>query len=298
MLFHRENHRSETTDCKSVECSNPRRAAFTLIELLAVITIIGVLAAILVPTIGACRRHAYASRETASARQLMVAYHLAAEDERGRLMRGELETTTAEQRAMVAGLSVTNETGGQISMSQIKVRWAHRLRPYLGNRFRAVLYVNEQAGYYDQLQVTQSGWLLDYHLTLSPSFGMNEVFVGGGSTVVPSGPVLRFEDAATPQKLIVFTSSINRALDLKSGFFRVQAPYTWTVQGDPSEPDADINLDYTYGYVAFRHSGRAVVGFLDGHVESLRASQLRDMRLWSNVARLTDNPSYSPNSDS
>ncbi|WP_081722062.1 prepilin-type N-terminal cleavage/methylation domain-containing protein [Geminisphaera colitermitum] len=274
------------------------RAGFTLIELLAVITIIGVLAAIIVPTVGLCRRHAYSSRETSAARQLMVAYYLAAEDERGRLMQGELATTTAEQRAAVAALGVTNETGGQISMSQIKVRWAHRLRPYLGNRFRAVLYVNEQAEYYDQLQATQSGWLLDYHLTLSPSFGMNEVFVGGGSTVIPGGPVRRLEDAEASQKLIVFTSSINRALDLKSGFFRVQAPYTWTVPGDPSEPAADASLDYTYGYVAFRHGGGAVVGFLDGHVERLRSSQLRDMRLWSNVARLTDNPSYSPNSDS
>jgi prepilin-type N-terminal cleavage/methylation domain-containing protein len=59
---------------KTVETKiNSRRRAFTLIELLAVITIIGVLAAFLVPTIGAVKRHELINKTQAEMAQVETA---------------------------------------------------------------------------------------------------------------------------------------------------------------------------------------------------------------------------------
>ncbi len=66
---------------------SPGRAAFTLIELLTVIAIIGVLAAIIVPTVGAVRASARASQCASNLRQLGVATTLFAADNRDRLPR-------------------------------------------------------------------------------------------------------------------------------------------------------------------------------------------------------------------
>src|SRR5688572_28620689 len=66
--------------------SRDPRAGFTLIELLTVIAIIGILAAILIPSIASCRRQANKSREVSAARQLMVAYLMASDENRGTLV--------------------------------------------------------------------------------------------------------------------------------------------------------------------------------------------------------------------
>ncbi|MGA2029911.1 MAG: type II secretion system protein [Verrucomicrobiota bacterium] len=58
---------------KTVETKTNSRRAFTLIELLAVITIIGVLAAFLVPTIGAVKRHELISKTQAEMAQVETA---------------------------------------------------------------------------------------------------------------------------------------------------------------------------------------------------------------------------------
>lgn len=60
-----------------------RKSAFTLIELLTVIAIIGILAAILIPTIGRVRESAYVSTTTSNLRQLYNANRLHAADYKG-----------------------------------------------------------------------------------------------------------------------------------------------------------------------------------------------------------------------
>ena len=64
---------------------HPHSRAFTLIELLTVIAIIGVLAAILIPVVGAMRKSAQSSRCVSNLRQIGVAIQLYANDNRGTL---------------------------------------------------------------------------------------------------------------------------------------------------------------------------------------------------------------------
>lgn len=286
MLITRERYRSETVTSRPTKHACPGCAAFTLIELLTVITIIGILAAIVIPTVAACRKQAYKAREVSAARQLMTAYMVAADENRGVLMKGY----DGDGKA-------TSEGGGDVSMNEPNHRWPHRLRPYLGDRFKAVLYINEQAERYDEVVAENpSGGMKDYYLSLGPSFGMNTRFVGGDSSseLIEDDPVTRVEQASLPQGLIVFCSAANRALDLKSGYWQLQASVYWAGSEDIMGVPDDPAKDGEYGYISYRLGGRAAVTFLDGHVSLMSCSQLRDMRLWSEVARVNDDPTHRP----
>ncbi len=59
------------------------RSAFTLIELLTVIAIIGILAAILIPTVGAVRRKAAQAKAQSSLRQIGQAFYTYSQDNKG-----------------------------------------------------------------------------------------------------------------------------------------------------------------------------------------------------------------------
>src|SRR5690625_5299639 len=61
-----------------------RKSAFTLIELLTVIAIIGILAAILIPVVGAVRESARGAACASNVRQMLAGMHLYAEENNGR----------------------------------------------------------------------------------------------------------------------------------------------------------------------------------------------------------------------
>jgi prepilin-type N-terminal cleavage/methylation domain-containing protein/prepilin-type processing-associated H-X9-DG protein len=76
--------------------SNPacdRRRAFTLIELLTVIAIIGVLAAIIIPTVGKVRNSARSAQSGSNLRELHRATLLLAEQNRGRFPNADPQLT-------------------------------------------------------------------------------------------------------------------------------------------------------------------------------------------------------------
>jgi general secretion pathway protein G len=66
-----------------------RARGFTLIELLTVIAIIGILAAILIPTVGKVRESARASQCVSNMRQVAMSLRLCAEDNKGMLPPGQ-----------------------------------------------------------------------------------------------------------------------------------------------------------------------------------------------------------------
>jgi len=89
---------------------NEPQSAFTLIELLTVIAVIGILAAILIPAIGKVREKANFAKDASNLRQLGVANQLYIQDNGGRLVRAFEK----------------DESGAVVSQS-----WTWNLMPYL-----------------------------------------------------------------------------------------------------------------------------------------------------------------------
>lgn len=264
---------------------SPPCAAFTLVELLTVIAIIGVLAALAAAVTGRVRRSAAQAMEISAARHLVAAYHLASTDLKGAFLPGS-----------AGGREATAEDGSVLSPSIITARWPHQIRPYLGDRFRDTLYVGDQRAYYERTvsEYANNQFMREYQLSIATSFGLNARFVGGDGSLLLDPPVTRMVQALQPADLIAFAASRARELAADAGHWTITAPAYWTSSGAPKEADSSYASDRAYGHLAPRNSDAVTVAWLDGSVRRVAGSDLRDMRLWSDAARRANDPDYIP----
>lgn len=267
---------------KKLDSRSLKRAAFTLVELLVVVGILGLLVSILLPTIGRAAQQARMVREVAAARSLGQALIANATTNGGRLMAGHV--TVSPQ--------LKDDLGKPLKPLEAGKRWPWRLAVHTGGGIDGTILVNDQA---DALlgNRTANGW--GYNVSLNPSFGMNYFHIGGDETAPANnapGCITRLSQAVRPERMIAFASS--RFVGTK-GFFRILAPthpsgYSasgWT-PGDFQETEDPA----AWGYVDFRWNGRAVCAMLDGHAETLRLDELRDMTRWSNEAARKNDPNW------
>jgi prepilin-type N-terminal cleavage/methylation domain-containing protein/prepilin-type processing-associated H-X9-DG protein len=138
-----------------------RPAAFTLIELLTVIAIIGILAAIMIPTIGAVRKKANTAKTISNLKQIYTGFILYANDNKDQICPGR-----------DPNLPVGNEA-----------RFSYRLRTY----------VNQPDKVYGTRQSIFQHPMHDTLYTLG-SFNMNTAC----SQVATTNPVKRFSDFEAP----------------------------------------------------------------------------------------------------
>lgn len=268
-------------------CSQPvgshHRTGFTLIELLVVIAIIGVLSSLLLPALSKAKIKAAAANELNSARQIMLAWQMYADDHAGRVLPGYRYGFVAFDRA------------GRPVEHPINARYPWRLAPYLANNFE-VMYVNKnRALLHDFAGADEDRYT--YAASVFPSLGVNSIFVGGDDLVLPptakaverygSFCVLNVAEVRRPSSLIAFASARARFDgDMAEGYYRVEAPYVarriWAEQFVEELPAEQ------FGFVHPRFNRRAVVGVIDGHAETLRTEQLTDMQRWANPADRPD----------
>lgn len=257
---------------------------FTLIELLVVIAIIGILAALLLPALAGAKRKAKQVNEFNAGRQLMLAWQYHADDHNDEVLPG--------YSSQVEAFDDQNNPLG----SPIRDRYPWRLAPSLANNFRAI-YVNESRAFLEQAAQMSHGDYV-YRASLYPSLGYNSVFLGGDeqklnpalatATFGTDWLVRRVTQIRRPSELIAFASARSRPGGTRdeSGYFVVHPPYLKTRQWDETF-DASRPPE-RFGYVHPRWCGRAVVALTDGHVESLRGTELQDMRRWCNAADRVD----------
>lgn len=262
-----------------VNCRN----AFTLVELLVVIAIIGILSSLLLPVLGRAKNRAAMINEVNSARQLMLAWQMYADDHAGRVLPGYRY-----------GFAALNRVGEPVE-HPINARYPWRLAPYLANNFE-VLYVNRNRALLHEFAQGDND-RYTYAASVFPSFGINSIYVGGDDLVLPPTAtaiarygnfcVLNLAEVRKPTELITFASARARFEgDIVNGFYRVEAPYLarriWA-ENYTEELSAEL-----FGFVHPRFNRRAVVGLIDGHAEALNLDQLSDMQRWANPANRQD----------
>lgn len=263
----------------SVRCQSVR-AAFTLVELLVVIAIIGVLAGLLLPALAKAKHGAARINEVNSARQMMLAWQMYADDHHGRVLPGYRY-----------GFDAHDREGAPIG-HPINARYPWRLAPYLADNFE-ILYVNRNRALLHEFAGDDTD-RYTYYSSLYPSLGANSVFVGGDDQELPPTPkvfdrfgrfcVTTVSEIRRPSSLIAFASARNsfEGGGPVDGFYRVRPPRLakrlWAEEYSP-----DLTPEQ-YGFVHPRFNERAVVAVADGHAEALNTDELEDMRRWANPA--------------
>lgn len=260
-------------------CPQQARVGFTLIELLVVIAVISVLAGLLAPAFISAKVKTRMINEMNSARQMMLAWRMYADDYDDRVLPGYRYGFQARDRR------------GNLLEHPINARYPWRLAPYLAHNFE-ILYANKNRQLLHQFARNDEG-RYTYAASVFPSLGVNSIFVGGDDLVLPPNAkamekfgrfcVLRNSGIRRPDRLGVFFSARSEFEEgVVEGFYRVEPPrLTGRIWAEAfREEDAPEK----YGFVHPRYRGKAVAGFADGHTEGLDVGQLEDMQYWANPA--------------
>lgn len=270
------------------------RRGFTLVELLAVVACVGILAALILGAMKPLMTSAQKVREINAARNLIAAYLATASDENGRFLPG------MDMRADLSTNPVYKPDGTMVANLRAAQRYPFRLAPYLNNMFDGTILVNKNKQEIQKAAKNDPGQY-DYIVSAYPALGLNIYCLGG--VMLQNGSVMFDGDCVTTsarasESILAFASAgSGRGASKMNGFCYVtpptldkDSPYckpwsasaTWNSTVDP------IN----YGYVDFRYGGKAVCAFLDGSVRMCGVEELKDMRVWSYKARAQDDPNW------
>ena len=268
--------------------------AFTVVELLVVIAVIGILSSLLLPAVQKARTTAARTDEMSSARQLMIAWESYAVQYKESVLPG-----------YKVGLRAWNESGfeiAEVSNEIAAARYPWRLAPFLNYDFRS-LYRGINTKSLAEMQQMNDGSYA-YAVSVYPSLGLNTTWVGGDQNELGFSPtalsnfgkfyVQKLGDIRKTGDLLVFASArgsdpTDPSASPLEGFFRVRSPRFAFGQDERWAESIDANTSSSEtGHVHFRYGGAAVIACADGHVESQGPDALRDMRRWANRADSED----------
>ena len=140
------------------------KLGFTLVELLVVIGIISILASLLLPVLSESKMVARKTNELSSSKQLILGWHLYAEDHNGGVLPGYRNGYNAY------------DLQGNLLRNPINVRYPWRLIPWLGDSFE-LIYANKNRQLLEEFRSDYEDY--SYAVSLFPSLGVNSRFIGG-----------------------------------------------------------------------------------------------------------------------
>lgn len=228
---------------------------FTLVELLVVGAIIGILAGVLLPTLVGVRERATAVACMGNLKQLQLAFHFYADDQRDFLSPSETDAGRREFPRWVDG-SMVAAAGSEVTNRQLMLQpGPGHLGPYL-----KVADVFHCPGDRSRTNIFRTRGPLR-----ARSYTMNTYMVAGdGMSLGPSGEFVysptafvRYADFSRTSPAAIFVFLDEHEATIAQGIF----PFAWR-QGR--------NSWWNGHWPAGRHGGQGMFSFADGHAEMHR----------------------------
>lgn len=256
---------------------SPCKGAFTLVELLVVIALIAILAAILFPVFSQAREKARQTGSLSNLRQLGLAFAMYTQDYD--------ETLPPLYYSGPAGQTLPDNLGAW--------RWPWLALPYVKSRalFRSPSDTKEYSGSvcFGACR-NESNPYFGYLWGLFPSYGYNWRYLAPAQadpSAAPPCPAIDPMNAAAaqacsrglslgaiaqPAETVLLADSIwapsTTSSQLVMGYLAINPPRMWT--GNPPLTRT------SYGFVWPRHHNQANVLWADGHVKTVAITRLRD----------------------
>ncbi|HAV64341.1 MAG TPA: hypothetical protein DCY13_18485 [Verrucomicrobiales bacterium] len=213
-----------------------RRPGFTLVELLVVIAVIGVLAALLVPALARARQSARQTTCINNSRQLAAATLMYTADHDDRLFPYRYHSDGSGTRYWFGWLAKGSEGGRAFDATQ------GALHPYLRGRGVSTCPELNYSSRFFKPKAAGAAYGYGYNLHLAPPLGPANLRAG---QIRLHDRVALFADAA---QVNTFQAPASPDRPMLEEFYYVNA---------------------TEATTHFRHRGRSMVVFLDGHTETL-----------------------------
>ena len=186
--------------------------AFTVPELLAVVAIIMIIMAILLPSFTKARHHARHVKELSAAKQVSIGFVRYSIENLGRIIPGYAQ----EPGQDINGNPVHFPVSG---------RYPWRLAQYMDHHLQGGILVNEQE------KLLSDPVANAYSISLSPTFGMNMYHVGGDLVSgLPKLWITKRHEARSPSRLITFASARSNMGIVSHGFFPHRGPLLFLQQ--------------------------------------------------------------------